>query len=70
MMREVNLNPGAMSPCVFHRSDVDGSALVNGGDFVIVTGRWHAKDFKKHLRSKREIVVQRKRQRQKWQQRR
>ena len=45
-------------------------ALVHGGDFVIVTRRWHAKEIEKRLRSKRESVVQRERQRQKRQQRR
>ena len=51
-MREVNKNPGASSPCVFHRSDVNGSALVHRDDFATVTRRWHAKEVEKHLRSK------------------
>ena len=38
---------------------MDGSALVHGGDFVVVTRRWHAKEIEKHLRSNRESVVQR-----------
>ena len=49
-MREVNMNPGASSPCVFLRNDVDGSGLVHCDDFVMVTCRWHAKEIEKHLR--------------------
>ena len=37
---------------------MDGSGLVHGDDFVIVTRRWHAKEIKKHLRSKWDVDVQ------------
>ena len=57
-MREVNKNPGASSPCVFHRSDVNGSALVHRDDFATVTRRWHAKKVEKHLRSKWDVEMQ------------
>ena len=53
-MREVNMKPGASSPSVFHRDDVDASGLVHGDDFIIVTPRWHVKEIEKHLRRKSE----------------
>ena len=55
---EVSMNPGASSPCVFHRSDVDGSRLVHGGVFVIVTRGSRAKEIEKHLRSQWDVEVQ------------
>ena len=58
VMRQVNIDPGASSPCVFHRSDVDGLGLVHGGDSVIATRRWHAKEVVQHSRSKWDLEVQ------------
>ena len=57
-MCEVNVHPGASSPCVFHRDDVDASGLVHGDDFVIEMRRWHAKEIEKHLRSRWGAEVQ------------
>ena len=57
-MREVIMNPGASSPCVFHRSDVEGSGVVDGDEFVIVMRQLHAKEIAKHSRSKWDVEVQ------------
>ena len=55
---DLNMNPGASSLCVFHRTDVDGSGVVHGVDFVIVTCRWRAKKVEKHLRRKCDLEVE------------
>ena len=57
-MRGVNMNPEAPPPCVFYLSDVDGSGLVDGVGFVIVTHWWHAEEIEKHLRGKCDVEVQ------------
>ena len=58
VMRNVNMNPGASSPCVFHRSNEDGSGLVHGDDLVTMT-RWrHVLEIEKHVRSKLDLEVQ------------
>ena len=58
VMREVNFNPGASSPRVFHRSHVDGSGLLPADDFVNVMRPWHTQEIEKHLRSNWDVEVQ------------
>ena len=52
------MNTGQTSPGTFHQSEVNGTGLVHGDDFVIATSRKHSKEVEDHLRSTWEVEVQ------------